>query len=102
MPEHDQQHEPCRQASKGTLVEGNGSPIEESASMPEFDIRDWMRRHNVTLPVNDPAVRKEISALLRRDLNERLGAYAEQSRQNRDQSVRRNQDAPERTESASA
>jgi hypothetical protein len=102
MPEHDQQHEPCRQASKGTLVEGNGSPIEESASMPEFDIRDWMRRHNVTLPVNDPAVRKEISALLRRDLNERLGAYAEQSRQNRDQSARRNQDAPERTESASA
>jgi hypothetical protein len=24
-----------------------------------FDIREWMRKHNVTLPVNDPAVRRE-------------------------------------------
>jgi hypothetical protein len=52
-----------------------------------FDIREWMRKHNLSLPVNDPAVRKEISALLRRDLNERLAAYAERSRQNQDQNV---------------
>lgn len=66
----------------------------------DFDIREWMRKRNVTLPVNDPAVRKEIAALLRRDINARLAAYAERSRQSQDQSVRRNQDAPERTESA--
>jgi hypothetical protein len=67
-----------------------------------FNIRAWMQENNVALPVNDPAVRKEISALLRRDINARLAAYAERSRQNQDQSARRNQDASERTESASA
>jgi hypothetical protein len=53
-----------------------------------FDIREWMRKHNVTLPVNDPAVRREISALLRRDLTGRREIYAERSRQNKDRSVR--------------
>jgi hypothetical protein len=67
-----------------------------------FDIREWMRAHNVTLPVNDPAVRKEISALLRRDLNERLAAYAERSRQNQGQNVPQNPDAPECADVASA
>jgi hypothetical protein len=67
-----------------------------------FDIREWMRKHNVTLPVNDHAVRKEISALLRRDISERLAAYAERSRQNQGQSVRQNPDAPECSDSVSA
>jgi hypothetical protein len=46
--------------------------------MAEFDIRSWMREHDVTLPVDDPEVRTDVTKLLRRDLTpERLDAYAE-------------------------
>jgi hypothetical protein len=67
-----------------------------------FDIREWMRKHNVTLPANDPAVRKEISALLRRDLNERLAVYAERFRQNQGRTLRGNAGEPECSDSVSA
>jgi hypothetical protein len=70
--------------------------------MPEFDIRDWMHKHNVTLPANDPAVRKEIASLLRRDLNERLAAYAERSQQNQGRTLRGNAGEPEGSDSVSA
>ena len=47
-------------------------------STNEFDIRAWMREHNVALPVDDPDVRTEVITLLRRDLTpELLAAYAE-------------------------
>jgi hypothetical protein len=59
-----------------------------------FDIREWMHKHDVSLPVSDPAVRKEIAALLRRDLNERLAAYAERSRQNQGRTAPQNTDEP--------
>jgi hypothetical protein len=67
-----------------------------------FDIRIWMAEHDVTLPVNDPAVRKEIATLLCRDLNERLAAYAERSRQNQGRTVRGNAGEPECSDSVSA
>ena len=67
-----------------------------------FDIREWMRKHNVTLPANDPAARKEISALLRRDLNERLAVYAERFRQNQGRTLRGNASEPECSGSVSA
>jgi hypothetical protein len=84
--------------SEGRSAPGNGHPgalvcwsVEASiptcgcgASMPGFDARQWMRERNLVFPVNDPAVRKEIADLFRRDLSERLPAYAEQSRRNPD------------------
>jgi hypothetical protein len=60
--------------------------------MPKFDIREWMRKHNVKLPVNDPAVRKEIADLFRRDLSERLPTYAALSRQNPDRTDAQSRD----------
>jgi hypothetical protein len=68
-----------------------------------FDIRAWMRRHNVTLPIKDPAVRKEISTLFRRDLTpEWIAAYAESHRRNQDQTVHGNADAQGYGDSVSA
>jgi hypothetical protein len=83
--------------------DGQALLTRESATMPKgFDIREWMRNHNVTLPANDPGVRKEISALLRRDLNERLAAYAERSGQNQDQNAPQNPGEPECSDAVSA
>lgn len=80
-----------------TLAVGGKYPCGDqgASAVPEFDIRDWMRKHNSTLLASDPAVRREVSALLRRDLNERLAVYAELSRQNQGRTERRNTDAPE-------
>jgi hypothetical protein len=94
--------------SGGPCYSGSGGKparvlCEESASMPaDFDIRKWMRKHGVTLPANDPAVREEIATLLRRDINERLAAYAERSRQNQGRTLRGNSGEPECSDSVSA
>jgi hypothetical protein len=67
-----------------------------------FDIREWMREHKLTLPVNDPAVRKEIATLLRRDLNGRLAVYAERSRPNQGRTLRGSASERECSDSVSA
>jgi hypothetical protein len=61
--------------------------------MPQFDIRTYAREQNLVLPIDDPAVRADILRLLRRDLSERLGAYAERRQRTPDQTARRNTDA---------
>ena len=70
--------------------------------MPGFNIRDWMREYNVTLPVNDPAVREEIAKLLRRDLSERFAASEGQPQPNQGRTEHRNTDAPERADAETA
>jgi hypothetical protein len=68
-----------------------------------FDIRAWMRRHDVTLPVDDPDVRSEIAKLLRGDLTpERLAAYAERLQPNQDRTAPRNGDDGQRADAVSA
>jgi hypothetical protein len=68
----------------------------------DFSIRAWMREHDVTMPVNDPAVRAELTKLLRRDLTKRLAAYGEQARPNQDRTAPRNADAEESAGSVTA
>lgn len=38
----------------------------------DFSIRAWMRRRGLSLPVDDPDVRAEVTALLRRDFTKRV------------------------------
>jgi hypothetical protein len=45
-----------------------------------FDIRQWRRRHALPERIEDPPQVKGVTALLARDLSERLGA-CEESRQ---------------------
>jgi hypothetical protein len=77
--------------------------LECPVSAVEFDIREWMRENNVTLPVNDPVVRAEVVKLLRRDLTaERLAAYAESRQRNQGRTVHRNADEPTDADAATA
>jgi hypothetical protein len=71
--------------------------------MPEgFDIREWRRQRGLPERIEDPAQIKSVTALLARDLSERLGACEESRQQSQGRTVRRNTDEPERGDSVTA
>jgi hypothetical protein len=68
-----------------------------------FDIREWARQRNVSLPADNADVRDEVVSLFRRGLTpERIAAYVEQLQSRQGRTSRRSADDAERTYSGSA
>jgi hypothetical protein len=62
----------------------------------DFDVREWAHQHNVTLPVNDPDVRAQLTTLFRRDLTPaRIATYVGSRQSRPDRTSRQNQGCTE-------
>ena len=69
----------------------------------DFDIREWARRHSVTLPAENADVRDELASLFRRRLTpEWIATYAEQPQSRQGRTSRRSADGAERSAQGSA
>jgi hypothetical protein len=55
-----------------------------------FDIRQWRASRGLPERINNPDVIRDVTALLRRDLTERLAASGESRQQSQDQTGLRN------------
>jgi len=62
--------------------------------MPEFDIRQWRASRGLPERIEHPEQIKNITALLARDLSERLRACGESRQSNQGQTARRNTGEP--------